>query len=140
MAVPNWKVPAIVETSGAVIVGEESCVGERGTRNLVDGTAGELDGLMDALVDRYLSIDCAIFTPNPTRYEHIVSMAEEYKADGVLLYGLQFCTPYAVEAASIESKLEDQGIATLKVETDYSQEDVGQLKTRIEAFIERIRD
>ena len=36
MAVPNWKLPAIVETSGGVIVGEESCVGERGTRNLVD--------------------------------------------------------------------------------------------------------
>ena len=36
MAVPNWKLPWIIETAGAVIVGEESCVGERGTRNLTD--------------------------------------------------------------------------------------------------------
>jgi hypothetical protein len=35
-AVPNWKLPFIVETSGAVIVGEGSCVGERGSRNLTD--------------------------------------------------------------------------------------------------------
>ena len=47
MAVPNWKLPWIVETSGAVIVGEESCVGERGTRNLVNAsgsTRGRADG------------------------------------------------------------------------------------------------
>ena len=30
MAVPNWKLPWLIESSGAVIVGEESCVGERG--------------------------------------------------------------------------------------------------------------
>lgn len=30
MAVPNWKLPIIVENAGAVIVGEESCMGERG--------------------------------------------------------------------------------------------------------------
>ena len=34
------KLPMIVETAGAVIVGEESCVGERGTRNLTDESGG----------------------------------------------------------------------------------------------------
>ena len=36
MAVPNWKLPMILENAGAVIVVEESCVGERATRNLVE--------------------------------------------------------------------------------------------------------
>jgi len=36
MAVPNWKLPYIIETSKAVIVGEEMCTGERGTQNLVN--------------------------------------------------------------------------------------------------------
>ena len=71
MAVPNWKLPAIVEGAGAVIVGEESCVGERGQRNLVDDSGSSLEDLMDAIVDRYFDIDCAIFTPNPDRLEHI---------------------------------------------------------------------
>ena len=31
MAVPNWKLPYLIESSGAVIVGEESCIGERNT-------------------------------------------------------------------------------------------------------------
>ena len=74
MAVPNWKLPWIVETSGAVIVGEESCVGERGTRNLVSTSGETVDELMDAIVDRYFQIDCAIFTPNPDRLDHVEEM------------------------------------------------------------------
>lgn len=72
MAVPNWKLPWIVETSGAVIVGEESCVGEQGSRNLTDESGASLEELMDAIVDRYFKVDCAIFTPNPDRLSHIV--------------------------------------------------------------------
>lgn len=139
MAVPNWKLPAIVETSGAVIVGEESCVGERGTRNLVDTSGHTVDALMDAIVDRYFQIDCAIFTPNDDRMKHIESMAREYKADGVILYSLQFCSPYAIESFVVEKKLAEKGIPSLRIDTDYSQEDVGQLKTRVEAFLEVIK-
>ena len=53
MAVPNWKLSWIIETSGAVIVGEESCVGERSTRNLTDDSGITVDELMEAIIDRY---------------------------------------------------------------------------------------
>jgi len=139
MAVPNWKLPAIIETSGGVIVGEESCIGERGSRNLVDNTGNTLESLIGALVDRYLTIDCAIYTPNNERRDHIREMAAKYKADGVILYAIQFCAPYTVEAIGIEKELEKDGIPAIRIETDYSQEDVGQLKTRIQAFIERLK-
>ena len=138
-AVPNWKLPFVVETSGAVIVGEESCVGERGVRNLTDDSGGAVDAMMDAIVDRYWKVDCAIFTPNPDRLAHIREMAAEYKADGVLHYGLQFCQPYLMESMPVEKALEDGDIPTLRIETDYSMEDMGQLKTRIEAFVEQLR-
>ena len=139
MAVPNWKFPAIVETSGGVIIGEESCVGERGTRNLVDESGTDLDSLMDAILDRYFKIDCAIFTPNKERMEHIESMAKEYKADGVIHYALQFCSPYTIESFAVEKNLTAKGISSMRIETDYSQEDVGQLKTRVEAFLELLK-
>lgn len=140
MAVPNWKVPSIIEGMNAVIVGEESCVGERGFQGEVSTEGETVNELMDAVVDRYLQIDCAIFTPNSQRLEHIKEMAEKYKADGIILYSLNFCTPYLMESFNIEKELENSGIPTLRIETDYSQEDNGQLKTRIEAFIERIND
>jgi benzoyl-CoA reductase/2-hydroxyglutaryl-CoA dehydratase subunit BcrC/BadD/HgdB len=139
MAVPNWKLPWIVETSGAVIVGEESCVGERGIRNVVDDSGDTIEQLMDAIIDRYFKIDCAIFTPNSDRIEHIEEMLNAYDADGVIHYGLQFCQPYIMESYPVEKALEKKHIPMLRVETDYSMEDAGQLKTRIEAFVEQLK-
>ncbi len=138
MAVPNWKLPSIVEGAGAVIVGEESCVGERGTQHLTDRQGETVEALLDNIVDRYFKIDCAVFTPNPSRLEHIRAMAREYGADGVIHYGLQFCTPYQIEAGSVERALKSEGIPTLRIDTDYSPEDAEQLRTRVEAFIERM--
>lgn len=139
MAVPNWKLPWIIETSGGVIVGEESCVGERGVRNLTDDTGTTVDELMDAIAERYFKVDCAIFTPNGERLNHIEEMAKDYNADGVIHYGLQFCQPYTMEAILVEKALELKDIPCLRIETDYGMEDVGQLKTRIEAFMEQLR-
>jgi benzoyl-CoA reductase/2-hydroxyglutaryl-CoA dehydratase subunit BcrC/BadD/HgdB len=139
MAVPNWKLHSIVEKSGGVIVGEESCVGERGTQFLTDDSRDTVDGLLDAIVDRYFQIDCAVFTPNPSRPEHLKKIASETGAHGVIHYCLQFCTPYLIESGPVEKDLEKSGIPTLRIETDYSQEDVGQIRTRVEAFIERLK-
>ncbi|MBA4390489.1 MAG: 3-hydroxyacyl-ACP dehydratase [Syntrophus sp. (in: bacteria)] len=139
MAVPNWKVPFVIETSGAVIVGEESCVGERGTQWLTEDKGNTVDELINNITDRYFKIDCAVFTPNPSRVDHVKEMYNKYNAQGVIHYSLQSCHPYVVESGPVEVALETASIPTLRLETDYSQEDAGQLKTRIEAFRERIQ-
>jgi len=136
MSAPNWKLPFLVEKNGAVIVAEESCVGERGTRNLVDTRGETVDELLDAIADRYLQIDCAVFTPNRERVDHVREMARSYKADGVIHYVLQFCTPYAMEAHRVERALKDDELPSLRIETDYSTEDAAQLETRVQAFLE----
>ncbi|MGO9376584.1 MAG: double-cubane-cluster-containing anaerobic reductase [Syntrophobacteraceae bacterium] len=139
MAVPNWKLPYIIESSGAVVVGEESCIGTRNTRDLVDESPQTMDGMIDAILDRYMKIDCACFTPNTERLDNIVKMAQDLKVKGVIHYGLSFCQPYAIEAYKVEKALTKAGIPMLSIETDYSMEDVEQLKTRVEAFVEMTR-
>lgn len=138
MAIPSWKVPAIIETSGAVVVGEESCVGERNTRWMTNADGESVEAQVNNIVDRYFQVDCAVFTPNLSRVEHVKQMVQDYRAHGVIHYSLQFCQPYQIESFLAEQKLEDAGIAVLRIESDYSEEDVGQLRTRIEAFIERL--
>ncbi|MDP2360273.1 MAG: double-cubane-cluster-containing anaerobic reductase [bacterium] len=140
MAVPNWKLPRIVEEAGAVIVGEESCIGARGLRNLVEPSATTVEAQLDALTDRYLGIDCAIFTPNPGRLEHIREMSANQRVDGVIHFALPFCQPYQFEALQVEPVLEGEGLPVLRIDTDYSPEDAGQLATRVEAFLERLAD
>ena len=138
MAVPNWKVPHIVESLGGIIVGEESCIGMRNIRNEVSTSGETVDDLIKNIAERYFKIDCACFTPNNERLDNIKELAKALDADGVIHYSLQFCTPYLMEAYKVEQTLEDIGIPILKIETDYSQEDIGQLKTRIQAFLEMV--
>lgn len=139
MAVPNWKILTIVEGGGAVIVGEESCVGERGTQFLTAETGGSIAEQMEAIVDRYFQIDCAVFTPNPTRLEHVERMAKDYGAHGVIQYNLQFCGPYQIEAGPAGRALQERGVPTLRLDTEYSMGDAEQIRTRVEAFVEQIK-
>jgi benzoyl-CoA reductase/2-hydroxyglutaryl-CoA dehydratase subunit BcrC/BadD/HgdB len=138
MAIPNWKLHHIIESAGAVVVGEESCTGSRFFNELVAEDITDLDEMITALADRYLKTNCACFTPNRERLDDIIGMAKSLKADGVIHYNLQFCHTYATEAIQVDKALENAGIPLLRVETDYSDEDAGQLKTRIDAFLETL--
>ncbi len=139
MAIPNWKLHHIIETAGAVVVCEESCTGTRFFTDLVKPEQNTLKDQIKAIADRYMNIHCACFTPNDERLDDVVRLAKEYQADGVIHYNLQFCHTYANEAVKVEERLEKEGIPLLRIETDYSDEDAGQLRTRIEAFLEMIR-
>ncbi len=138
LAVPNWKLHNIIETSGAAVVCEEMCTGTRYFENLVDGSADTLDGLFMALSERYMKNNCACFTPNPGRIEDIIRLAREYKADGVIDCSLKFCGLYDIEKKNVSEALKKEGIPVLSLETDYEDSDSGQLRTRIEAFVEML--
>ncbi len=136
MAVPNWKLHHIVETSGAAVVAEETCTGTRYFENLVDETKASIDDMIMALAERYMSINCACFTPNSGRIDDIKRLVEEYKADGVIDINLKFCSLYDIEGYTVEKALKEAGIPVLGIETDYNDQDSQQLRTRIGAFVE----
>jgi len=138
MAVPNWKLHHAIETSGGEVVCEESCVGTRYFTNLVEEDRPTLEDKLNAITDRYLKINCSCFSPNEERINEILKYVREYNAAGVIHYTLQFCHTYNVEFVKVKEALNRANIPVLEIETDYSEGDVGQLNTRIEAFIEQI--
>ena len=139
MAIPNWKLHHILETAGAAVVCEESCTGTRYFSDLVPEDGGTVERQLGNIADRYMQIHCACFTPNDERLDDIVRLTREYQVDGVVHYNLQFCHTYANEAVKVERVLAKEGIPLLRIETDYSDEDAGQLRTRVDAFLEMIR-
>jgi benzoyl-CoA reductase/2-hydroxyglutaryl-CoA dehydratase subunit BcrC/BadD/HgdB len=139
MAIPNWKLHHLLETSGAAVVCEESCIGTRAFSDLVAEDKRTMDDQLKAIADRYMQIHCACFTPNAERIEDIMRLVKEYKVDGVVHYNLMFCHTYATEAVRVAKTLEKEGIPLLRLETDYG-DDSGQLRTRIDAFLEMIRE
>ncbi|WP_027718004.1 double-cubane-cluster-containing anaerobic reductase [Desulfovirgula thermocuniculi] len=138
MAIPNWKLHHLVETAGAVVVGEETCTGTRFFASEVEEGAGSLKGQIRALARAYFKTNCACFTPNSRRIEDILDLVERTRADGVIYYNLQFCQGYAVEYHAVEKALKARNIPVLWVETDYSEEDTAQLQLRIKAFLEML--
>lgn len=138
MAIPNWKMHHIIETSGGAVVCEEACTGTRYFEKLVDEDKQTLDEQFTALAERYMGINCACFTPNEARIDDIVRLAKEYKVDGVIDVNLKFCCLYDTEGYTVEKALRENGIPVLGIETDYTDADAEQLKTRIQAFIEML--
>jgi benzoyl-CoA reductase/2-hydroxyglutaryl-CoA dehydratase subunit BcrC/BadD/HgdB len=139
MAIPNWKLHRILQDSGAAVVGEESCTGTRYFTYPSPENDGSLGGQLEAIADRQLETHCACFTPNDERIEDILTLARDWAADGVVHHNLQFCHTFANEAVKVERALARENVPLLRIETDYSDEDTGQLKTRVEAFLEMLR-
>lgn len=138
LAIPNWKIHNIVETSGGAVVCEEMCTGTRYFERPVDETQTTLEGQIDALAERYMGINCACFTPNNARIDDIIRLCKEYDVDGVIDVNLKFCNLYDTEGFLVERELKKAGIPVLGIETDYTDSDVQQLRTRVGAFIEML--
>ena len=130
------KVIRAVEDNGGIVVTYESCSGAKSIDKMVDEDNPDV---YDAIARRYLSIGCSVMTPNPNRLELLGRLIDEYKVDGVVEMTLQACHTYNVETLAIRRFVNNEkGIPYINVETDYSQADVGQLNTRIAAFIEML--
>lgn len=129
------KIGMVIENNGGVIVCLDDCGGERTNRMLIDEDA---DDILRAISDRYLEINCSVMTTNEARLENTRAMIEKYKVDGVIEVVLQACHTFNVESAKVCRMVEDMGIPYMKLETDYSTSDSGQLETRISAFLEML--
>jgi len=130
------KVIRAVEENGGVVVTYENCSGAKSIDKNIDV---EAEDIYEAIARRYLDIGCSVMTPDTNRFELLGRLIDEYKVDGVLEMTLQACHTYNVETLAIKKYVTEQkDIPYLAVETDYSQTDVGQLNTRIAAFIEML--
>lgn len=140
LAIPNWKLHNIVETSGAVVVCEEMCTGTRYFERYVDESKETVEEQIDAIAERYMGINCACFTPNHARIDDIIRLAKEYKVDGIIDVNLKFCNLYDTEGYFVERALNEEGIPVLGIETDYTDSDAQQLRTRVSAFVEMLNN
>jgi benzoyl-CoA reductase/2-hydroxyglutaryl-CoA dehydratase subunit BcrC/BadD/HgdB len=136
---PNWKIPLLIEEMGAVIVTDESCMGNRYLYDPVGHTENSLTDMMVGLAARYIMpCVCPSFAPNEDRLFRLLQMAEEFAVDGVVYHVLKGCVIYDFELARVEKIMKEKDIPLMRIETDYSPEDLEQLRTRVEAFVEML--
>lgn len=128
------KVVKQLEDAGSSVVCFENCVGSKNFEMLVD----ENKEPIDAIAERYLNIPCSIMTPNDDRMNRIKEYIKDYSVDGVVDVTLTACHTYAIETEKVRRAVESLGKSYLAIETNYSNSDAGQIRTRLEAFVEML--
>ena len=128
------KTIKILEELGADVVAFDTCNSNREKIEKVDTSLP----VAQALAKKYLNINCSVMSPNENRLKFITDMIDDYEVDGVLEIILQACHTFSIESYNVKKAVVAKGIPYLKVETDYSKADAGQINTRLEAFLETI--
>lgn len=128
------KTIKVLEELGADVVAFDACNSNREKIEKVDTTLP----VTKALAKKYLNINCSVMSPNTNRIKFITDMIDDYQVDGVLEIILQACHTFSIESYNVKKSVLAKGIPYLKVETDYSKADAGQINTRLEAFLETI--
>ncbi len=136
---PNYKIPLLIEELGAQIVGDESCLSGRLMYDPVVPNDYSTVSILRALTARYVAAcTCPVFDDLEDRLCSLKTKMECSKAEGIIYHVLRGCVPFDFELAAMEAFSEKENIPLLRVETDFSSEDVEQVKIRFEAFIEML--
>lgn len=129
------KVIKIIEDAGAAVVYLDNCSGMKQFVTLVD----ETKPVLEAIADKYLLTPCSCMSPNPIRMERMEEIIRDFRADGVVDIVWQGCHTYNVESRVLKDHLQKKhDMPFLHIETDYSQGDVEQIRTRVQAFLEML--
>jgi predicted CoA-substrate-specific enzyme activase len=123
----------IEDTVGARVVIEDHCTGSRNVSFQISEAGDPYQALAEGYLDQS---PCTRMKPLQERVVISGDLAQEYKADGILYVYLKFCPCYGQIKHEFFRHYQKLGIPVLEVPIDYSASDQGQLKTRLEAFIE----
>jgi benzoyl-CoA reductase/2-hydroxyglutaryl-CoA dehydratase subunit BcrC/BadD/HgdB len=111
---------------------------DREASDFPDTQRGKGDPLA-AVAESTLKIPCACMTPNGGRLGMLDEMIERFKHDVVIDVVLHACHTYNVESYKIMQNVRQRhGLPFLNLETDYSNGDRGQIRTRVEALFDRL--
>jgi len=140
----NWKVPTLVEEANpqGFLVADELCSSERLIYDPVGVDEWSMSDMLNAVAERYLMAStCPCLTSedgNEDRINWLLNKIKEWKIQGLIYYVARGCILYAMEYARVKRVLDRMGIPVYYLDTEYTREDVGQLKTRVEAFLEML--
>ncbi len=133
----SLKVLHLIEEAGGVVVALDACSGMKPYANMIEEDTGDP---VRAMAARYLKIPCSCMTPNDRRLTEMDRLIEKFKPGAVVDVVLQACHSYSIESIKVGKHVQGtHGLPFLKIVTDYSQSDVGQIRTRVEALLEMCR-
>jgi benzoyl-CoA reductase/2-hydroxyglutaryl-CoA dehydratase subunit BcrC/BadD/HgdB len=134
----DYKILELVPAAGGEIVIEEICEGIRYYWRDIENRGDLFQSLTRGyLVDR---VPCAFMRRSAKkRLDFTLKLIKDFNVSGVIWYELLCCETYDSEAYFFAQRLGEHNIPMLILESDYGTAATGQLRTRIEAFIEILK-
>jgi benzoyl-CoA reductase/2-hydroxyglutaryl-CoA dehydratase subunit BcrC/BadD/HgdB len=128
----------LIEAAGADVAAADLCTAMRYFDHPVEENSN--DPYL-ALAQRYLGkLRCARMTGLAEHLVELKELIQTYAVDGVVYTSVKFCDQHLYDAPYFTEKLKDDGIPVLFLENDYTWGNTGQLKTRVEAFVEMLEN
>jgi predicted CoA-substrate-specific enzyme activase len=127
----------IEDEVGARVVVEDHCAGLKTIIHQIDESRDPYEALAHAYLDQ---APCARMKPLEERVAFSGNLADEYRVDGVIYAYLKFCPCYGQIKNEFFRLFHDKGLPLLEIPIDYSRSDIGQIRTRVEAFIEVLKE
>lgn len=133
----NRILRAIEDSGKAVVVADTLCTGARviGQKIAIEG-----DALQNLTAAHCMKTPCIHARPNTAVYAYVARQAAQHKVDGAVLHALKFCDGWGGEWLRMQRFLQQLGIPSVVLDTDYGTADTGQIATRIDAFLEMLID
>ncbi len=128
----------VLESQGALVVADRLCFGARSVLAPIDEDAADpLDAIGRAY---FFQPSCARMIGDfPARWKALTELVAETRSDGVVFERLVFCDPWGAELHNLlERAQKEQAFPILVLSREYGIVPTGQLKTRIQAFVEKL--
>lgn len=125
-----------IEACGCSIVSDDHCTGWRHYRGRVEN----LTDPFQAIARRYLQRPaCARMSRAGLRIRRTLDLTKEFQVNGVIFHTLKFCDPVQADLPRLSDSLRQKGIPMLHIELENFDTASGQIKTRVEAFVETMK-
>ena len=147
----DWKVRLMIDGSIIQNIDFVKSIEELGGLVAMDGLCngaryweGEVDtGLepIPALSRYYLNkFPCPRFYPPTVRTDKVMNLIKEFRIEGIICQIIRYCNTHTWDFPILRSEVEEIGIPTLRLDTEYGQGATGRIKTRVQAFIEMLQE
>jgi len=126
----------LIEQQEALVVADDLCTTSRYFWHQVElGDDSPLEAIYRQLNQRCL---CACMHPVQARLEHLLGLVDQFEVEAVVNFNVKYCHAFLYEAPLFRKALEQRDVPTLVLEVGHDLSGHGQLRTRLQAFIEMI--
>jgi len=131
----------LIEDVGALVVSDRYCFGSKPGREVIELSDDE--PALRQICRHYMEVsECARYIADEKvlqRRETADRLAKEYKAEGIIYEQMKYCDYWGFERALVSHIMaEEYGWPVLSIDRLYNNGNSGQLRTRVQAFVESL--